>query len=105
MMTNTQIDSKVFEINMLEAQIKELKALADARKAELKEELDERCEDMIDTGIHHIWYKAIEKNSLDTAKAKKELDKVSKLDDCMKKSIELRFTITTVASKVETESK
>ena len=105
MMTNEQMNSKVFEISMLEAQIKELKAIADARKAELKAELDERCEDMIDTGIHHIWYKAIEKNSLDTTKAKKELDKVGKLEDCMKKSIELRFTITTVASEVEKESK
>ena len=94
MMTNTQMDSKVFEINMLEAQIKELRALADARKAELKAELDERQVDMIDTGINRIWYKAIEKNALDTKKAKAELTKAGKLDACMKSSIELRFTIT-----------
>lgn len=94
MMTNAQMDSKVFEINMLEAQIKELRALADARKAELKAELDERQDDMIDTGINRIWYKAIEKNTLDTKKAKAELDKVGKLAECMKSSIELRFTIT-----------
>ena len=94
MMTNTQIDSKVFEINMLEAQIKELKALAEARKAELKAELDERQADMVDTGINRIWYKAIEKNSLDTKKAKAELDKAGKLEECMKSSIEIRFTIT-----------
>ena len=94
MMTNTQMDSKVFEINMLEAQIKELRALADARKAELKAELDERQADMIDTGLNRIWYKAIEKNTLDTKKAKAELTKVGKLDECMKSSIELRFTIT-----------
>ena len=94
MMTNTQIDSKVFEINMLEAQIKELKALAESRKAELKAELDERQIDMVDTGINRIWYKAIEKNSLDTKKAKAELIKVGKLEECVKSSIEVRFTIT-----------
>lgn len=94
MMTNAQMDSKVFEINMLEAQIKELRALADARKAELKAELDERQADMIDTGLNRIWYKAIEKNTLDTKKAKVELTKVGKLDACMKSSIEVRFTIT-----------
>lgn len=94
MMTNTQMDSKVFEINMLEAQIKELKALADARKAELKAELDERQEDMIDTGLNRIWYKAIEKTTLDTKKAKAELTKAGKLEECMKSSIEVRFTIT-----------
>lgn len=94
MMTNAQMDSKVFEINMLEAQIKELKALADARKAELKAELDERQEDMIDTGINRIWYKLVEKNTLDTKKAKDELTKVGKLNDCMKSSVEVRFTIT-----------
>ena len=94
MMTNTQIDSKVFEINMLEAQIKELKALAESRKAELKAELDERQVDMVDTGINRIWYKAIEKNSLDTKKAKAELIKAGKLEECVKSSIEVRFTIT-----------
>ena len=93
-MTNEQMNSKVFEINMLEAQIKELKALADARKAELKAELDARQDDMIDTGLHRIWYKAVEKNTLDTKKAKAELTKVGKLEACMKSSIELRFTIT-----------
>lgn len=93
-MTNEQMNSKVFEINMLEAQIKELKALADARKAELKAELDARQDDMIDTGLHRIWYKAVEKNSLDTKKAKKELEAIGKLDECMKSSIELRVTIT-----------
>ena len=93
-MTNTQIDSKVFEIRMIEAQIKELKALADARKSELKAELDATQEDMLDTGMNRIWYKAIEKNTLDTKKAKAELEAAGKLDDCMKSSIELRFTIT-----------
>lgn len=94
MMTNTKIDAKVFEIEMIEAQIKELKALAEARKAELKEELDERCVDMIDTGINRVWYKAIEKTTLDTKKAKAELEKVGKLAECQKNSVELRFTIT-----------
>jgi predicted phage-related endonuclease len=94
MMNNVQMDAKVFEINMLEAQIKELKALAEARKAELKAELDERNVEMIDTGINRIWYKLVEKNTLDTKKAKEELKKVDKLEQCMKSSIEIRFTIT-----------
>jgi predicted phage-related endonuclease len=94
MMNNVQMDAKVFEINMLEAQIKELKALAEARKAELKAELDERNVEMIDTGINRIWYKLVEKNTLDTKKAKEELKKADKLEQCMKSSIEIRFTIT-----------
>lgn len=98
-MTNTQIDAKVFELDMLEAQIKELKALADARKSELKAELDERKVDMIDTGINRVWYKLVEKNSLDTKLAKAELDKVGKLNDCMKNTVETRFNITKAVSE------
>lgn len=94
MMTNAQMDSKVFEINMLEAQIKELKALAEARKAELKAELDARNEEMIDTGLNRIWYKLVEKTTLDTKKAKAELTKAGKLEECMKSNVEIRFTIT-----------
>ena len=94
MMNNVQMDAKVFEINMLEAQIKELKALAEARKSELKAELDERNVEMIDTGINRIWYKLVEKNTLDTKKAKEELKKADKLEQCMKNSVEIRFTIT-----------
>ena len=66
MMTNIQIDAKVTSIEMLEAQIAELKAVVDSYKAELKAELDEKKVDVIDTGLNKIWYKAYEKTSVDT---------------------------------------
>ena len=52
MMTNVQIDAKITEIEVLEAQIKELKAIVDSAKSDLKAELDELKVDSIDTGIH-----------------------------------------------------
>lgn len=93
-MTNTQIDAKVFELDMLEAQIKELNALVKARKSELKAELDERQIDMIDTGVNRVWYKLVETHNLDNDLAKAELEKIGKLNDCMKSNVKPTFRIT-----------
>ena len=53
-MTNTQIDAKVTQLELLEGQIKELKALAESLKSDLKHELDERNVECIDTGINRV---------------------------------------------------
>ena len=91
-MTNLQIDAKVTEIELLEAQIKELKALADSAKADLKAELDERKVDMVDTGLHRVFYEAYEKSTVDT----KALKADGLYEKYSKKSTNLMFKITDV---------
>jgi predicted phage-related endonuclease len=70
MMTNEQMNAKITQIELLEAQIKELKAIVDSTKGDLKAELDERKVDMIDTGFYHIFYELYDKKSVDTKKLK-----------------------------------
>ena len=94
MMNNTEINARVTEIELLEAQIKELKALADARKAELKAELDERKVDVLDTGIHHIFYEAYIKNVVDT----KALKTDGIYDKYSKQQATIMFRITSVTN-------
>lgn len=94
MMNNTQIDAKVTEIELLEAQIKELKALADSAKADLKAELDERKVDMVDTGIHRIFYEAYTKRTVDT----KALKAAGLYDEYSKEQTNIMFKITSVTT-------
>lgn len=94
MMNNTEINARVTEIELLEAQIKELKALADARKAELKAELDDRKVDVIDTGIHHIFYEAYTKNVVDT----KALKADGMYDKYSKQQTNIMFRITSITN-------
>lgn len=91
MMTNLQIDAKITEINLLEAQIKELKALADARRGELKEELDQRQAEMVDTGINRVFYEAYSKRIVDT----KALKADGLYEKYSKENTNLMFRITT----------
>lgn len=90
MMNNLQIDAKVTQIELLEAQIKELKAIVDATKADLKSELDERKVDVIDTGINKVWYEAYERTSVDT----KALKDAGLYDKYSKTSVNLMFKLT-----------
>ena len=90
MMNNLQIDAKVTQIELLEAQIKELKAVVDSYKSDLKAELDEQKVDMIDTGINKIWYEAYEKSLVDT----KALKDAGLYDKFSKKSVNLMFKLT-----------
>ena len=90
MMNNLQIDAKVTQIELLEAQIKELKAVVDNYKSDLKAELDEQKVDVIDTGINKIWYEAYEKTSVDT----KALKDAGLYDKFSKKSVNLMFKLT-----------
>jgi len=92
MMTNTQIDAKVTAIEILEAQIKELKALADAARSDLKAELDERKVDSVDTGIHRVFYEAYTKKVVDT----KALKESGLYDKYSKEQTNIMFKITSV---------
>ena len=90
MMNNLQIDAKITQIELLEAQIKELKAVVDSAKADLKAELDEQKVDVLDTGINKIWYEAYEKTTVDT----KALKEAGLYDKFSKKSVNLMFKLT-----------
>lgn len=94
MMTNVQINAKITEIELLEAQIKELKALADSAKAELKAELDAQNVDCIDTGIHRVFYEAYEKKIVDT----KSLKADGLYEKYSKSQINTMFKITSVTT-------
>lgn len=69
-MTNERIDSKVMELELLEAQIKELKAIAESIKADLKSELDTRKVDCIETELNRVHYTVYSKKTVDTKKLK-----------------------------------
>ena len=94
MMTNNQINAKVTEIELLEAQIKELKALADSAKADLKAELDDRKVDSIDTGIHRVFYECYEKKVIDT----KALKAAGLYEQYTKPQTNIMFKITSVSN-------
>lgn len=69
-MTNEMINTKIINIELVEAQIKELKALVDASKKEIQNELDDRKVSMIDTGMYRIFWDVYEKKQLDTKRLK-----------------------------------
>jgi hypothetical protein len=94
MMNNDQLNAKVTQISLLESQIKELKALVDATKSDIKAELDERQVDMIDTGINRIFYEVYERTTVDT----KALRSAGLYDKYSKKSTSLMFKITSVTN-------
>ena len=90
MMNNLQIDAKVTQIELLEAQIKELKTVVDSYKSDLKAELDEQKVDVIDTGINKIFYEPYEKSTVDT----KALKEAGLYDTYSKKSTVIMFKLT-----------
>lgn len=90
MMTNLQIDAKITQIELIEAQIKELKAVVDSMKSDLKAELDEQKVDMIDTGLNRVFYEPYEKSTVDT----KALKEAGLYDTYSKKSTVLMFKLT-----------
>lgn len=94
MMTNVQIDAKITEIEVLEAQIKELKAIVDSAKSDLKAELDELKVDSIDTGIHRVFYEAYEKKVVDT----KALKADGLYEKYSKSQVNTMFKITSVTT-------
>lgn len=94
MMNNNQINAKVTEIELLEAQVKELKALIDSAKADLKAELDERKVDSLDTGIHRVFYECYEKKVVDT----KALKADGLYEKYSKAQVNTMFKITSVTT-------
>ena len=71
-MTNEVINAKIINIELVEAQIKELKALVDASKKEIQDELDERKISMLDTGMYHIFWDVYDKKQLNTKRLKED---------------------------------
>lgn len=94
-MTNEMIDAKVTQINLLAAQKKEIEAMMDALKGDLKAELDSRQEDVIDTGLNRVFYKAVQKTVVDTDKLKAE----GKYEEFSKPRVDIMFKITSVTKQ------
>lgn len=90
MMTNEQIRNEIEIISQMEAKIKELKKVVEASKNTLKAELDERKEDMVDIGTHHIFYEPVAKKVVDTKRLKAD----GLYDEYSKDSISTMFRIT-----------
>lgn len=93
-MTNNIIDYKISEINRLEAELKEKKALIDALKTDIKNEMDERKVDCIDTGLNKVFYEAYEKKTVDT----KALKAAGLYDQYSKTQINVMFKISSVTN-------
>lgn len=72
MMNDNNINTKIAQLRAIEAQMNALSKQAEAIKDELKGELDDRKVDSIETRLHRIFYSVYEKNSIDSAKLKKE---------------------------------
>lgn len=99
MMDNNKIDEKVFEITLLEQQIKKLKDLVDKNKEEIKEEIIARDVETIDTGACKVSYLTVVKNNFDTKKAKEFIGQNANLDDFIVPKPENRFTVTVITTR------
>ena len=64
-MTNKQLDNRVKKLQGIEAQLKELEAQAEAIRAEIKADLENKGEDEHDTGSFIIRWKEIISRRLD----------------------------------------
>ena len=93
-MTNNIIDYKISEINRLEAELREKKALIDSLKTDIKNEMDERKVDCIDTGLNKVFYEAYEKRSVDT----KALKAAGLYDQYSKVQVNVLFKISSVTN-------
>ena len=90
-MTNKQLDNRVKKLRAIEAQQKELEAQAEAIRAELKADLEERNEDEHDTGSFVIRWKEIISRRLDSKALKAALPDV--FAAYSRESTSRRFTI------------
>ena len=90
-MTNKQLDNRVKKLRAIEAQQKELEAQAEAIRAELKADLEERGEEEHDTGSFVIRWKEIISRRLDSKALKAALPDV--FAAYSRESISRRFTI------------
>ena len=70
-LTNKMIDNRCEKINEMEALVKELNAKIDALKDELKNDMDAKGVDTINTGNYVLYYREVINNKFDTTALKK----------------------------------
>lgn len=75
-MTERMIENRVKKLSALESQIEELKEQAEAIKAELKADLEERGVQELKTKNFLIWWKEIVSNRLDGKALKAALPEI-----------------------------
>ena len=90
MMTEQMIESKIAELNAIQAQVNILKDQVEAIKNELKNELDTLKVDSISTASHNVFYSCYEKKSVDTDLLKKD----GMYDKYAKSNTVIQFKIT-----------
>ena len=90
-MTNKQLDNRLKKLRAIEAQQKELETQAEAIRAELKADLEEKGEDEHDTGSFVIRWKEIISRRLDGKALKAALPDV--FAAYSRESTSCRFTI------------
>lgn len=72
-MGNRAIENRIEKILDLQSEIKELEALVEALKDEIKKDMDEKEVDEIETNNHTVRYKDVTSKHLDTVTLKREL--------------------------------
>lgn len=70
MRTEQELDEIIKKIRAAERRKKKAEKLIEDLKDELRSELDERVEEKVETDQHNIFYKCIERASVDTQKMK-----------------------------------
>ena len=85
------IDNRVRKLLELEAKKKELEAMAEALKDELKADMEEKGVDMLETKNHVVRWKDIETNRFDGKTFKVEHPEMYK--EYLVKNVNKRFTV------------
>lgn len=88
-MNTDDINARIEAIFALEKEAELLRQQADALRAELKKELDNRKVDSLNTGMYNLVYKCYEKRSVDVARLKEW----NLYDDFSKTSTVIQFRI------------
>lgn len=91
MMTNTQIIEQIERLNEWEALLEDVKAQADAIRNTLKEEMDYRGVEELNTGLYIVRYTNVLSQRFDTTSFKKSYGEIYK--HYLKQVASKRFSI------------
>lgn len=95
-MNTDDINARIEAIFALEKEAELLRQQADALRAELKKELDNRKVDSLNTGMYNLVYKCYEKRSVDVARLKEW----NLYDDFSKTSTVIQFRINRIKTSI-----
>lgn len=90
-MTIDDINSLIKDIRNMESDIRSIQKNIDIAKEKLKNELENRGEESIDTGIFRVTYKSIVTSRFDSSTFKK--DNIDLYNKYLKESLSMRLNI------------